>query len=271
MMQAKHHSASRWLSNLVFGALNDCLGHLAGKTAGSRLIFDFFGRILPIPRIVVRGIPIKVIMPLNQIGVFNTAKTWESREPEVLDWIDGFDRDCTFFDVGASFGTETLYAALKPNGPHKIVAFDLSLQSSFNLAYNISLNNITNVTQYYLALSDSIKLIPYSEPTQYYSVNNRPKYDNISYRTISVSMDYFIKMIDLFPDYIKIDVDGAELSIISGMKKTLQDPRLQSLVIEVSDASEPGVVALLTNAGFKIAGARKSADEDTKNIIFTRT
>jgi hypothetical protein len=130
------------------------LSKLVEKTIFSKRIFDFYGRILPVPQTIVRGIPIKIIIPINQVGVYNTMKSWEEREPEVLDWIDSFEKGCTFFDVGASFGTETLYAALKKDGPEKIVSFDLSLESSFNLAYNISLNNINNVDQYFISLSD---------------------------------------------------------------------------------------------------------------------
>ena len=34
------------------------------------------------------------------------------REPETIDWIDGFEVPCTFWDVGANVGAYTLYAAL---------------------------------------------------------------------------------------------------------------------------------------------------------------
>ena len=227
--------------NILFAAINTVLSQLVEKTNFSKRIFDFFGRVLPIPQAIVRGVPIKVIIPLNQVGVYNTFKNWEEREPEVLDWIDGFETDCTFFDVGASFGTETLYAALKKNGPKKIVSFDLCLQSSFNLAYNISLNNIINVDQYFMALSDKFKIVSFAEPTQYYFVKGMDKYDSIPFNAISISMDKFIEIAHLFPDYIKIDVDGAEQSIISGMAKTVRNPKLKSVVVEVSDKSEPAI------------------------------
>ena len=107
----------RKFENIIFGTLNTILSQLIEKTNFSKRIFDFFGRVLPIPQAIVRGVPIKVIIPLNQVGVYNTFKNWENREPEVLDWIDGFESGCTFFDVGASFGTETLYAALKTKWP----------------------------------------------------------------------------------------------------------------------------------------------------------
>ncbi len=47
----------------------------------------FWNELLPVPQQIVRGVPIKVVMPLNQVGVYNTFKNWEAREPEILDWI----------------------------------------------------------------------------------------------------------------------------------------------------------------------------------------
>jgi FkbM family methyltransferase len=263
-------SQRRLYEQIIFGQINNFLSRLVGKTRISRKIFNLYSRILPIPEITVRGVTIKAIIPLNQIGVYDTVKNWEIREPEVLDWIDGFEKDCTFFDVGAGFGTETLYAALKSEGPKKIVSFDLSLESSFNLAYNIMLNNITNVDQYYLALSDETKLVSFSEPTQYFFVAGRQKYDFLTYKTLSISTDKFIEMTNVFPDYIKIDVDGAEQDVIAGMRETIKDIRLKSVVIEVSEASEAEIKKVFEKAGFRIDHERKLEDH-FKNIIFRST
>jgi FkbM family methyltransferase len=271
-MVRKNGRLLEYYGNIIFGALNTVLSKLVEKSNLSKRIFDFYGRVLPIPQTIVRNVPIKVIIPLNQVGVYNTFKNWEAREPEVLDWIDAFEPGCTFFDVGASFGTETLYAALKKNGPNKIVSFDLCLQSSFNLAYNISLNNIKNVDQYFLALSEDLRIISFSEPTQYHYVEGREKYDTIPFHALSISMDQFIELTHAFPDYIKIDVDGAEQGIISGMAKTVRNPKLKSVVVEVSDKSEPFITEFFANAGFTIDYERRFDEEEAvyKNIIFTR-
>ncbi|MBU4233705.1 MAG: FkbM family methyltransferase, partial [Proteobacteria bacterium] len=176
------------------------------------------------------------------------------------------------FDVGASFGTETLYAALKPNGPIKIVSFDLCLQSSFNLSYNINLNNITNVDQYFIALLDEFKLIPFAIPSNYHFVKGKETYHSIPFNTLSLSMDQFIEMSRIFPDYIRIDVDGAEQEIILGMTNTAKNKRLKSVVVEVSDNSESAITEFFEKAGFKIEFERRFDDGKTfyKNIIFTR-
>jgi FkbM family methyltransferase len=268
----KNRRTASKLEDAVFGSINNILSMFVEKTNVSKLMFDFFGRVLPLPQTKVRGIPIKIIIPLNQVGVYNTFKHWEEREPEVLDWIDGFEAGCTFFDIGASFGTETLYAALKKNGPKKIVAIDPSLESSINLSYNISLNNVRNVDQYFLALSDGINVCNFSEPTQYYNVKGRPKYDFMHFNTFSISLDEFIKMTLLFPDYMKIDVDGAEQEIIKGMLETVKNWRLKSVVIEVSDQSELAIRQFFMENGFEVEMERtwEEAEKIFKNIIFSR-
>jgi len=271
-MGGENRGPSRTWEKIIFGPINAFLAFMVEKTRISKRIFDFFGRVLPVPTAVVRGVPIKIILPLNQVGVYNTFKDWEQREPEVLDWIDGLEQDSVFFDVGASFGTETLYAALKEAGPKKIVSFDLALESSFNLAYNIVLNNITHVEQYFLALSDGLNLFPYQCVTQYHYINGRNKYDNVIYNAISISIDQFINMTNIFPDYIKIDVDGAEESIIAGMTETVQNRKLRSVVIEVSGESEPAILNFFHQAGFTIESERSLTTDGTgyKNIIFAR-
>jgi FkbM family methyltransferase len=263
---------NRKIEDILFEKINDTLSIFVEKTKISKWMFDFFGRMLPIPETKVRGVPIKIIIPLNQVGVYNTFKNWEEREPEVLDWIDEFEEEGIFFDIGASFGTESLYAALKKNGPKKIVSIDSSLEASINLAYNISLNNIKNVYQYFLTLSERKNIYTFSEPTQYYNVKGRPKYDFMQFNTISISMDEFIKMIGLFPDYMKIDVDGAEQNIIAGMTKTVANKRLRSVVIEVSDESETPIRQFFIESGFKVKIERRWKEDENifKNIIFSR-
>jgi hypothetical protein len=85
-------------------------------------------------------------------------------------------------------------------------------------------------------------------------------------------MDSFIEMTSLIPDYIKIDVDGAEQSIISGMSETIKNQRLKSVLVEVSETSEPFITRFFDKADFKIDFERIFEGEETifKNIIFTR-
>ena len=60
------------------------------------------------------------------------------REPETIDWIDGFEVPCTFWDIGANVGAYTLYAALRPG--ISTLAFEPSPASYAALCRNIEVN-----------------------------------------------------------------------------------------------------------------------------------
>jgi hypothetical protein len=65
-----------------------------------------------------------------------------------------------------------------------------------------------------------------------------------------------------FPNHLKIDVDGIEGRIVAGAKKTLADPRLRSLSIELEADREDytkGVLARLETIGLKLV-SRRHAD-----------
>ena len=119
---------------------------------------------------------------------------------------------------------------------------------------------------------DEFKLIPFVIPSNYHFVKGKEACDSIPFNTLSISMDQFIEMSLIFPDYIKIDVDGAEQEIILGMTKTVKNKRLKSVVVEVSDKSESDITEFFEKAGFKIEFERRFDDGKTfyKNIIFTR-
>ena len=69
----------------------------------------------------------------------------------------------------------------------------------------------------------------------------------------AVSLDWCAKRRPL-PDLIKIDVEGAELEVLTGAREILAVKR-PVIVCEVSSASSPGVTTLLTDMGYRIFNA----------------
>jgi len=180
-----------------------------------------------------------------------------------------FERECLFFDIGAGFGNETLYAALKPNGPREIACFDLDLHTSLNLAYNLQINEIMNVKQYYLGIADGAGFVHANEYRADLGVPGRPVYERIACRTFGRSLDEFIEHTGDQPDYIKIDVDGFEDRGVKAMYQTLRSPQLKSLLIEVNAVARAVVLQGLADAGFVESG-RVALGADAENIIFRR-
>src|SRR5258705_7414799 len=61
--------------------------------------------------IEVRGVQMTHYVGNSRLRVW--AENMERIEPEILDWIDGFEPDSVFFDLGASTGLFSIYAAVK--------------------------------------------------------------------------------------------------------------------------------------------------------------
>jgi len=79
-----------------------------------------------------------------------------------------------------------------------------------------------------------------------------------------------------FPTRLKLDVDGLELQILQGAKQTLRDPRLRSLMVELSlsDAAERReATELLSNAGFQLTRQGETQQVESQsaaNHFFTK-
>ena len=95
-----------------------------------------------------------------------------------------------------------------------------------------------------------------------------------SYNTISVSLNYLVdKKIIPIPNYIKIDVDGLELDILSGASMILKSPKLNGILIEANLKSKKffKIDKLMKKYGF-----RKSSDEKLEknksivNVIYKK-
>ena len=64
-------------------------------------------------------------------------KTFFSKEPETIKWIDEFKKGSTFFDIGANIGLYSIYAAEVKNS--SVYAFEPSFFNLEFLARNILL------------------------------------------------------------------------------------------------------------------------------------
>jgi FkbM family methyltransferase len=171
------------------------------------------------------------------------AKTLLTKEPQTIEWINGFNKTDVFWDVGANVGVYSLYAALRGL---LVLSFEPSPSNYYLLSRNIEINKMDeNISAYCVALNNETKLdIFYMANTELGGALNsfgeardwQGKVFEASSKQAMVgfSLDDFIQQFNPpFPNHIKIDVDGIEDSIIKGANDTLKDSRLKSLLIEL--------------------------------------
>ena len=192
-------------------------------------------------------------------------RDFPSREPETLAWINAFVTPCVFWDIGANIGAYSLYAALRPD--ITVLAFEPAAASYTALCENVAANARDEAIQAYcIAFNDRTILATLnmedvnagSFPNAFGGERNG---DGVMLKTVSrqgaigFSVDDFRAAFGLpAPNYLKLDIDGIEHKVLAGGAKTLADPALRGIMIEMTTGSSKrneAIVAALEKGGFR--------------------
>ena len=172
------------------------------------------------------------------------------KEPETIAWIDSWSSlnvNNIFYDIGSNIGIYSLYAASKATG-NNVYSFE-PVSSNFSaLRKNIELNKSLNINPFNIAISDSccIENLYLSDSrvgnsgAQIGSPVNEcgKRFEPIMIeKVLSFALDDLVCKFNMpKPNYIKIDVDGCEDAILSGMKSVLLSEELNSILIEMNNS-----------------------------------
>lgn len=202
-------------------------------------------------------------------------------EPMLVEWLKANLRPSdVFWDVGANVGAFTLLVAPLCK---QVFAFEPEPATRMHLLEHVTANRLRNVTVLALALADSdgvrrLFLGPEGNTGMHSLVAD-------SAATNSVEVDVFRADALLeegrvaVPNVMKVDVEGAELSVFKGSVGLLRRPELRAVVFETKEA-RPGVIAseevrdLLQSHGFEISVlgySDDSANDGLNNFIAART
>jgi FkbM family methyltransferase len=211
------------------------------------------------------------------------CRTYETKEPETLDWIDGFSKEEVLFDVGANIGLYSLYAGKRGV---RVYSFEPEGQNFAGLAKNCLTNGLSNVTPFCMALADRehFDLLYVTSTNPGDSQHNLGAKNPFYRRECSGTQGIFASTLDRLcfehglpiPQHIKIDVDGLEDRILEGAQKVLAHPEFRSLLIEISgyDGAEPTAIGRLAALGLRPMSmhAREYRDGSmwARNQIFSR-
>ena len=191
-----------------------------------------------------------------------------SKEPETIEWIDGFNNstEFIFWDIGANVGLYSLYTARKYKNS-KIISFEPSTSNLRVLSRNISLNNLSNKIRInQLPLFDKNLDFNLMKEKKFieggalnaFSVDHdyqgKKFFSENSYKIMGTSINYLIDNNILeIPDYIKIDV-------------------IKSICIELNEDFKDQLdlsLKILKNNNFVIR-QKKHADEFDKSLKFSK-
>lgn len=137
-------------------------------------------------------------------------------------FMDYISDDMIVLDIGAHLGYFTCIAAkLAPKG--KIYAFDVDPKCFALIERNKQLNKLENIEISTLAISDKndkVKIQKLDRPDPGIVINTRTKNDYLEVESITI--DDFVERAGITPNFIKIDVEGAEEKVLQGMKEVLK-------------------------------------------------
>jgi FkbM family methyltransferase len=217
------------------------------------------------------------------------ARTLLTKEPETIEWIDTFKNKDVFWDIGANVGVYTLYAALKDI---EVMSFEPAPSNYYLLNRNIEINKMADkVSALCIAFNDTTRLdLLYMTNTELGGAlssfaeavdwKGEPFTASFKQAMIGFSVDDFVSQFNpLFPNHIKIDVDGIENKIIKGAKHTLSDKRVKSILVELDSNREcycKEVMEAIEQAGLKFITKKHGPMldncqfSDSYNYIFMR-
>lgn len=164
-------------------------------------------------------------------------------------------------DVGAHIGYYTLQAAVRVGERGQVHAFEPVSYSFSRLTENIRVNGLANVSAHRCVVRDraGIADVHVADAWNRGASGFTPP-ENVSglvERVPAVTLDEYAKSAGLAAvDLVKIDVEGAEMAVLKGMSRLLEQPRLQ-LLIEVKEghlksqgSSPEELLNYLSRAGF---------------------
>src|SRR5580704_6835705 len=197
------------------------------KDTGALSSGEIFGRLLRAPlKLIPTSTPVRIISGelrgrrwIPESAIHRCWMGWYERDKQHL-VANEVLRGSTFYDIGANVGFYTLLASACV-GAGRVVAFEPLPRNLKYLRRHVELNRINNVTVLDVAVSDKNQVLHFhAEKTGFMG---RLSDDDSELPVESISLDALIGDGKIPPpDYIKMDIEGAELLALRGAEQVLR-------------------------------------------------
>jgi len=208
------------------------------------------------------------------------------KEPDTVAWIETMHRPGEiFFDIGANIGAYTLISSARGS---KVYAFEPGFANFHQLCRNIVLNRLDAVPLQ-VALAGAVKVDFFNYTSlesggALHVLGQAIDFKGDTFEPVfrqpvlALSMDALIETFRLpVPNHVKIDVDSIEFDILQGGSKTLENPSLRTLLVEINeDSNEPEAIkSFLADRGLNFRSRQCNAEGHpvfgkSANYIFIR-
>jgi FkbM family methyltransferase len=174
-----------------------------------------------------------------------------------------------FVDVGAHIGLYTVTAAHET--PGRVVAIEPNPLARAQLLENVSLNGLRNVTVVPKAVADepgrALLHVPATPDPSFSSLDAGRFAEGDPLDVEVTTVDAEVTRAGLHPTVVKIDVEGGEVRVVEGMKRTITVYR-PAILVEVTQESARELARLLEGySGFRVAGGRLDPLESGRGLF----
>ena len=199
----------------------------------------------------------RITRKINNFLIHDVVNGMNFHEEQILKYFTPTEGDVVI-DVGPAFGLYTILASKKVGPLGKVIAIEPQPEILKLLKSNINVNKLDNVTTLnYAAYSKETKLKLYSN---YTIISERAKKVKGDYIEVNCNtLDNLIFQLEKIKqvNWIKIDVEGAELEVLKGAHIILSNNKDIALLIEIHKNSEgknlyKEIIELLHSYNFKI-------------------
>ena len=155
------------------------------------------------------------------------------------------------YDIGAHVGFYTLLASQLVGPDGRVIAFEPVRRNLNYLRRHLEINHCVNVVVIEAAVSDRSGTAPFSQGVDYSQGYLSQTKDDIMVNTVSI--DELVMSGEIpAPDYIKIDVEGAELFVLRGAKSTLSNCNVEIFLATHSPKIHIDCCDFLTSLNYKL-------------------
>jgi FkbM family methyltransferase len=177
---------------------------------------------------------------------------WERNEQELM--VRHVKGGSTAYDLGANHGIHTLLLARLVGDAGRVYAFEPVPENLCELRKNIALNNFANVKVIDAAVADQ-------PGTESFGCGGSHATGHLNGRADSPSGEARVKVVTLDdqvfaqdaepPDFIKIDVEGAESRVLAGARRVLETYRPILLIALHTPEQDRAVGRTLADLGYE--------------------
>jgi FkbM family methyltransferase len=175
-----------------------------------------------------------------------------------------------FFDIGANAGFFTLVGAKRVGSSGRVVAFDPMPENIDSIREQIELNNLKNCRAELLALGEVEGVAPFcfDRPGSSIAHLGSPSDGEQSIDVRVTTLDS-ISENNWIPDFIKMDVEGAEVRVLEGARRLLREKGPGWLIELHGSECTSRVISILEEHGYKLYSLEGSliADEEIPSHI----